>query len=118
MNTFRIASLGAAALAAFVAAAPAHAAESDWNRKISQLISDNYSYPRSAQLRGEQGKVKIKIAISATGKVTGVDLIQSSGSAILDREAVRIPMKVGSFPPPPSHSNVELIYPITFRISD
>jgi protein TonB len=116
MNVHRIALLALAGLAAVSLEAPANASDSDWNRKVAQLITAHYSYPRSAQLRGEQGKAKIKIAIGASGKVLSVDLVQSSGSAILDREAVRIPMKVGSFPAPPTHNNVDLIFPITFRI--
>ena len=116
MNMQRFALLTVAALTGLVAAVPAHANDPGWRRKVAQLISANYSYPRSAQLRGEQGRAKIKIAISGTGKVLSVNLVQSSGSAILDREAVRIPMKVGSFPPPPTRSNVELTYPINFQI--
>ena len=118
MTISRIALLAVAGLAELTAVAPAQASDSDWNRRVSQLITANYSYPRSAQLRGEQGKAKIKIAISGTGKVVSVNLVQSSGSAILDREAVRIPMKVGSFPAPPTHNTVELVYPITFRIDE
>ena len=118
MNISRIALLAAAGLTGLTAVAPAHAADSEWSRKVSQLISANYTYPRSAQVRGEQGRVRIKIAFSGTGKVLSVDLVQSSGSAILDREAIRIPMKVASFPPPPTHANIELVYPITFRIDE
>lgn len=114
----RIALPAAAVLTGVFAVGPAHALTPEWNRKVSQLITANYSYPRSAQLRGEQGSAKIKIAISATGKVLSVNLVQSSGSEILDREAVRIPMKVAAFPPPPTHANVELTYPIVFRIND
>jgi protein TonB len=121
MNMRRIALLTVIGLTG-LAAIPAHAAtvtvDPVWGRKVSQLISANYSYPRSAQLRGEQGKAKIKIAISGTGKVLGVELVQSSGSAILDREAVRIPMKVGAFPPPPTGNTIELTFPITWRIDE
>ena len=121
MNMRRISLLSAIGLMGF-AGVPAHAATATidpaWGPKVSQLITANYSYPRSAQLRGEQGSAKIKIAISATGKVLAVNLVQSSGSAILDREALRIPMKVASFPPPPNHATIELTYPITFRIEE
>jgi protein TonB len=121
MNMRRISLLAAIGLMGF-AGVPAHAAtvtvDPAWGRKVSQLISANYSYPRSAQLRGEQGKAKIKIAISGTGKVLGVELVQSTGSAILDREAVRIPTKVGSFPPPPTGNTIELTFPITWRLEE
>jgi len=116
MTISRTVLAAAAALMAFLPVTPVQAADSEWSRKVAQLISAKYSYPRSAQLRGEQGRVRIKIAFSPTGKVLSVDLVESSGSAILDREAVRIPMKVATFPPPPNHANVELVYPISFRI--
>ena len=118
MNMHRIALLAAAAMAGFSAGSPAQASDSEWRRKVSQLISANYSYPRSAQLRGEQGKARIKIAIAGSGKVVAVNLVESSGSAILDREALRILMKVGAFPPPPAKNNVELTYPIVFKINE
>jgi protein TonB len=121
MNTRRVGLLTVFGLAG-LAAVPAHAATATvdpaWGRRVAQLISANYSYPRSAQLRGEQGKAKIKIAIAASGKVLGVELVQSTGSAILDREAVRIPMKVGAFPAPPTGNPIDLTFPITWRIDE
>ncbi|HVF36334.1 MAG TPA: TonB family protein [Sphingomicrobium sp.] len=115
---FRAALIAAAGLAGLAAAGPAHAVDPAWQKKVAKLIGDNYSYPRSAQLRGEQGNAKIKVAISGAGKVLSVDLVQSSGSAILDREAVRIPMKVSAYPAPPTGSTTNVIFPITWRISD
>ena len=117
MNVRRIILLAAAGLMG-LSAAPAHAADTGWMRKVSQLISANFSYPRSAQLRGEEGRAKIKIALAGNGKVLAVDLLQSTGSAILDREAVRIPTKVVSFPPPPSGAKTEVVFPITWRINE
>src|SRR5687768_14143769 len=106
--TFRIALLTAVGLTGLAATGPA-SADPGWKRKVGQLISANYSYPRSAQLRGEQGEAKIKIAISGTGKVLSVNLIQSSGSAILDREAVRIPNKVTSYPALQGAATTEIV---------
>ena len=113
----RIALLAVAGLTGFALAGTA-SADPGWKRKVGQLISDNYSYPRSAQVRGEQGDAKIKIAFSGAGKVLSVDLVQSSGSAILDREAVRIPMKVRSFPAPPGGTSTNIIFPISWRINE
>lgn len=117
MNMHRIALVAAAALTGLAVAGPAQAADPGWKRKVSQLITANYSYPRSAQVRGEQGDAKIKISFSPAGKVVSVDLVQSSGSAILDREAVRIPTKVGSFPAPPGGA-AQLVFPISWRINE
>jgi len=101
-----------------VASGPAHAIDPAWQNKVGQLIGASFSYPRSAQLRGEQGDAKIKVAISGTGKVLSVDLVKSSGSAILDREAVRIPMKVSSYPAPPNGTTTNLVFPISWRIDE
>jgi len=114
----RIALLAVTGLMGLAAAGPAHAADPGWQRKVAQLIGANYTYPRSAQLRGEQGSAKVRIAFSGAGKVLSVDLVQSSGSAILDREAVRIPMKVSSYPAPPTGSTTNIVFPITWRIDE
>jgi len=116
MKIRHIAFVAAAAVAGIVPAAPAHAQDAAWRQKVAQLIGANYSYPRSAQLRGEQGSAKIKVAISPAGKVVSVDLVQSSGSAILDREAVRIPTKVAAYPPPPGGNPANVILPIVWQI--
>ena len=118
MNLRRVAVLAFVGFAGIAATAPAQAADPGWKHKVTELISANYSYPRSAQLRGEQGLAKIKVVFSGAGKVLSVDLVQSTGSAILDREAVRIPMKVGSFPAPPTGSNTDVVFPISWRIDE
>jgi periplasmic protein TonB len=117
-RNIRIALLAVVGLAGIAEAGHAQATDPGWKRKVGQLIGANFSYPRSAQLRGEQGDAKIKVAISPAGKVLSVDLVQSSGSAILDREAVRIPMKVSSYPAPPNGGVAAIIFPISWRINE
>jgi len=118
MNIHRIALLAVTGLMGLAATGPAHAVDPAWQRKVSQLITANYAYPRSAVLRGEQGSAKVKIAFSGAGKVLSVDLVKSTGSAILDREAVRIPRKVASYPAPPTGIDTDIVFPITWRIDE
>ncbi len=118
MNILRIALLAAAGSMGLAATGPAHAADPAWQRQVAQIISANYAYPRSAVLRGEQGSARVKIAFSGAGKILSVDLVKSTGSAILDREAVRIPRKVATYPAPPTGSNTDAIFPITWRIDE
>lgn len=118
MNTRRIALLAITGLIGLAANRPAYAVDPAWQRKVAQLISANYAYPRSAVLRGEQGSARVKIAFSGAGKILSVDLVKSTGSAILDREAVRIPRKVAAYPAPPTGSNTDAIFPITWRIDE
>lgn len=112
----RIALLAAAGLMGLASTGPARAADPGWNKKVAQLIGANYAYPRSAVLRGEQGSARVRIAFSGAGKILSVDLIKSTGSAILDREALRIPRKVASYPAP--GSNTDIILPIVWRIDE
>jgi protein TonB len=45
-------------------------------------------YPREAAVRGEQGAVVILIHVSETGVATGVDVMETSGVASLDKAAM------------------------------
>lgn len=109
--------IGMAGLIALAVATPAYAVDPGWEAKVIKLVTANYTYPRSAEVRHEQGRAVVKIIISAAGKPVSVELIQSTGSQILDREAVRIPMKVGTFPLPPGGANASIVVPIKWQIS-
>ena len=105
-----------AGLISLMIAAPASAGDPVWQAKVVKLVTANYSYPRSAMIRHEEGRALVKIVISESGKPVSVQLIQSSGSEILDREAVRIPMKVGTFPAPPAGADATIVLPINWQI--
>ncbi len=95
--------------------APVMAQSNAWTKQVHSLVRDNFSYPRSAIVRKEQGQATIRLSMSADGNITNVTLTKSSGSEILDREAIRIGQKVRRLPTPPSGiSSVSL--PIAFRL--
>ena len=48
-----------------------------------------FTYPRYARLMGYEGKVTLRVTVSAQGKVTAVEVERSSGYRILDESAVR-----------------------------
>ncbi len=118
MNIRRTLTLALAGMIGLAVTGPAHAVDPAWAKKVGQIISANYAYPRSAVLRGEQGSARVKIAFSGAGKILSVDLVKSTGSAILDREAIRIPRKVDTYPAPPTGSNTEAVFPITWQIDE
>lgn len=107
-------SLTIAALLAAPMAAPTFAA--DWGKDVLTLIAKNQSYPRSAQVRNEQGTTKIRVLIDSSGKVTGTEIVEGSGSDILDRESQKIFEKIGTLPTPPAGTN-KLVVPIVWRLS-
>ncbi|HTW35046.1 MAG TPA: energy transducer TonB [Rhizomicrobium sp.] len=46
------------------------------------------AYPDAAQVNGEQGDVVLNVKISSSGRVRGVQVVQSSGFSDLDNAAV------------------------------
>lgn len=104
------------AISVFVST-PAMSADSagQWQGSIARLIASHQNYPRSAQIRGEQGTSRLRVAISPDGRIDQVDIAASSGSAILDREAQSMVSKIGKLPAPPPGTRTLLI-PIVWRL--
>lgn len=98
-----------------LAATSLSAQSASWNKQVTKLVAANFSYPRSAQVRGDQGSALIRVDVAPNGNITAVSLVQSSGSPILDREALRIVQKVGQLPTPPAGTKT-ISLPIVFRL--
>lgn len=104
--------LGAAAMLAV--ASPAFAQSADWTRQIARAIAAKQTYPRTAQMRGEEGTARVKVYVGADGAVEKTELVATSGSATLDREALALPARVGALPAPGSATSVVL--PLTWKL--
>ena len=96
-------------------AGPAHAQSADWIKQVARTIAAKQTYPRAAQSRGEQGTAKVKIYVAASGAVERAELISPSGSTTLDREALALPSRTGSVPPPPGGAT-SVTVPITWKL--
>ena len=101
MNTacLKAASLGVLALAA--TAAPAFAQSADWPREVNHILSSRQTYPPLAQMRGEEGTAKVRVYVGADGSVQRTEIVTTSGSSTLDKEALALPQKVHAVPAPP-----------------
>jgi len=55
-------------------------------------------YPRGSRLRGEQGTVRIRVNVDATGRALDVAILESSGYAQLDNAAVKDARKTSYVP--------------------
>ncbi|MGE3747915.1 MAG: energy transducer TonB [Sphingomonadaceae bacterium] len=97
------------------AAAPAEPDQA-WYKQVSRLIAHSQNYPRSAQIRGEEGTTRLKISLAADGTITTVELAASSGSAILDRQARATLNEIGKLPSPPGGPRT-LSVPIVWRLN-
>ncbi len=103
-----------AAIAAAVAT-PAFAQPAAWQQAVARAIASKQTYPRAAQMRGDEGTVKVKVYVSASGAVEKTELVAPSGSSVLDREALALPTKVGTLPAPPGGA-AAVILPLTYKL--
>ena len=69
--------------------------------KIKQSIETEWQYPEMALRYGLQGKLALEFTISGDGQLQGLRLIRSSGSSLLDNEAMRAIKAAAPFPPIP-----------------
>jgi periplasmic protein TonB len=99
-------------LAGAALSAPA-LADAGWQKQVVSLVVKSQTYPRAAQMRKEQGTAKVRVQVGASGSIDSVELAQSSGSDILDKEAQKMMEKIGSFPPPTGGAT-SLVVPITW----
>ena len=112
------------------AGAPAHAADGQtapsrtsdvnngaaWLGKLKQWWDQRSVYPKEASQTNEGGSVTVRIAIAADGQVTSIEVVQGSGSSVLDTAAVAVfrnahlpPFPPGT-PPQPADVVVTLHY--------
>ncbi len=69
---------------------------------IKRKIELVWQYPYDAQVAGIQGRLVIHFVIGRDGRLESVDLVDGSGSRILDEEAKRAIRAAAPFDPIPS----------------
>lgn len=107
--------VGLATIALASNAVPAMAQSAEWQKQVSRIIASKQTYPRTAQMRGEEGTAKVKIYVGAGGNIERTELVAPSGSATLDKEALAMPTRAGSVPPPPGGA-AAIIVPVTWKL--
>lgn len=107
--------LAAAGLVLGASAVPAAAQSADWVKSVARAIAAKQTYPRSAQMRGEEGTAKVKVYINASGGVDRTELVAPSGSSTLDKEALALPARAGQLPVPPGGATAVTV-PITWKL--
>jgi protein TonB len=69
--------------------------------KIKQSIEVQWEYPEMALRYGLQGRLALEFTIGANGQLEYLRVVRSSGSELLDQEAVRAIRAAAPFPPIP-----------------
>jgi TonB family protein len=97
-------------------ASPAPLSVADWKSQIIELIERNKRYPLSAP-RDEERVVQVFFSLDRRGRVMDSRIISSSGSSVLDEEALALVRRSEPFPPPPQElkDHVNLRLPIRFN---
>jgi periplasmic protein TonB len=73
---------------------------------IKRKIELVWQYPYEAATAGIQGELTLDLVIARSGKVDSVELVRSSGSKILDDEAMRAIRKAAPFDPIPAQYKI------------
>lgn len=70
--------------------------------KIKQTIEQQWEYPEVALRYGLQGRLLLEFTIGGNGQLENLRMIRSSGSQVLDQEALRAIQAAAPFPPIPT----------------
>jgi TonB family protein len=86
-----------------------------WQQSLVAHLAKLQRYP--TQARGVQGVASVAFTIDRQGRVVSSKVVKSSGSAVLDAEALDLIKRAVPFPPPPAEiadSDLSLVVPIRF----
>jgi protein TonB len=80
--------------------------------EIMRRIEKAKRYPRMARKMGIEGQATVRFRIKADGKVEGVELMESSGSEILDQASLETVQRAAPFPYKAGWLKVEIVFKI------
>ena len=81
----------------------------EWVDRVERV--GNLNYPDEARRRRLQGQVVISVAIRRNGTIERADIVQSSGTPLLDASALRIARLAEPYPPlPKTDENPDILH--------
>lgn len=100
-------------------APPAASAASarSWEGEVLAHLERRKRYPTEARSRRLEGVALVRFTMNRQGRVQSVTLAQSSGHAVLDREALGLLQRAQPLPPPPAEivgETLTLTVPVEF----
>ncbi len=93
---------------------------SDYLSKIRERLERAKVYPLKARIAGYEGVVEISFSILQDGRVSKIEILSSSGYAVLDKAAVKTVEKASPFPPLPGafSAPLQVSFKMTFRLKN
>ncbi|WP_265517983.1 energy transducer TonB family protein [Nitratireductor luteus] len=81
-----------------------NAAVSNYPGKVVSKLRRALRYPRQAKRDGLRGEARVAFTISRNGSVSGIRIVRSSGSPVLDQAAVETVRRAAPFPAIPGNA--------------
>jgi TonB family protein len=94
------------------------AGQAAWSFEVRQELAKVQRYPSRALDLGIEGTVKLRIEVGKQGDVTGFEVAQSSGSALLDKAALGMVKSLDRLPAIIGADSHTIVVPVAFRLSD
>lgn len=76
--------------------------QATWQKSMSRHLERHKRYPETARRLRLHGSVKVRFVLNREGRVTLAEIAESSGSPILDQEALATMKRASPWPAPPS----------------
>jgi len=99
----------------------ARQAQASWEKSLVSHLNRFKRYPAAAHTHHIEGQVSVQFSVDHTGAVLESQVVQSSGSPLLDDEAMAMLRRAAPLPRPPAAeqgSTFVLVLPIRFKIRD
>ena len=91
-----------------------------WMGKLKQWWDQHSFYPNEASQTNKGGDVRVHILIAPDGQVTSIDMVQGSGSSVLDAAALAVfrNARLPPFPPGTPAQPADLVVTLHYHPAD
>ena len=98
----------------------ASAAPASWQSRVLSHLAHFKRYPGDARQRKRAGAAWVRFQVDRDGKLLASELITSSGTVLLDREALQVLERAQPLPAPPAsvlhQGTVTVTLPVSFKL--
>ena len=99
---------------------PASAAPASWQSRVLGHLAHFKRYPGDARQRKRAGAAWVRFQVDGDGKLLASELVTSSGTGLLDREALQVLQRAQPLPAPPAsvlhQGTVTVTLPVSFKL--